>query len=334
MADSTAYQQAWTTPNISITRGGGVNELDVDDGDTVFLAVFGRANTNSSVDPTGFTVVAEASGLAGSTASGIRAVIYRKYVAVAASEPGAYTMTWGTNLNGTVIARSVPGLDPTEPVQVADLLADLGADAAILTPGLTTTADGQVILEFVAMNTSDGVASWAAAGVTEDADVATTAATSRVSAAAGHRTQVTQGATGQTSWSASLVSGTSYGFGLGIALAVGVPAVVASAGPDQTVEAGELVTIDCSASTGPISSRALTQVSGAVTITNYLVGETTATVTFYAPKPPTSSNLVLVLRETVTGPDNSDTDDVTITITPSAGESLRVFILDENGDPT
>lgn len=317
-----------TTPNVSVAKP------TISNGDTVFLAIFTRANVTVTTPPSGFTEVEDASGASSSTASGVRIVVYRKYVATASGEPANYTATMSTNCNGSVICVSVTGADEDEPVIVASFLADgSGSDAVISSPSVTTLADGALLLRFAGMNTSLGVASWAAAGVTEDEDVATVAATSRVSAALGHSTQATAGATGTTDWTASLVSGTTYGPGAGATLAVGVPPVVASAGPNLAVEPGDIVTVDTSGSSGPILSRSIAQVSGAVDISAHIVDGTTASPKFIAPKPPGSTAMALVLRETVVGSGNTSTDDVTITVSPALAESLAVQMLDVNGDP-
>lgn len=317
-----------TTPNVSITAP------TISDGDTVFLAIFTRGNTTVAAPPAGFVEVEEAGGSSSTTASGARIVIYRRYVATASGEPPSYTATMSSNCNGSVICVSVSGADPTEPVQVAAFLADgSGADAVISSPSVTTPADGSLLLRFAAMNTDLGVASWAAAGVTEDEDVATVAATDRVSAVLGHSTQASAGATGTVDWNATLVSGTSYGPGSGSTLAVGIPPVVASAGPDLAVEPGDIVTVDTSASTGPIVSRTLTQVSGDVDVSAHIVGATTATPAFIAPKPVGSTAMPLVFRETVIGSGNTSTDDVTVTVSPALAESLAVQVLDALGDP-
>ncbi len=317
-----------TTANVSIAAP------IISDGDTVFLAIFTRGSTTVATPPAGFTEVEEAGGGSSSTASGARIFVYRRYVATAAGEPANYTATMSTNCNGSVICVSVSGADQDEPVQVAAFLADgSGADAVVSSPSVTTPADGALLLRFAAMNTSVGVASWSAAGVTEDEDVATVASTNRVSAALGHSTQATAGATGTTDWNASLVSGTTYGPAAGATLAVGVPPVVASAGPDLAAEPGDIVTVDTSASSGPIVSRSIAQVSGAVDISDHIVDGTTASPKFIAPKPTGSTAMALVLRETVVGASNTSTDDVTVTVSPALAESLAVQILDALGDP-
>lgn len=322
-----------TSASITTTTAVSVPAPTMADGDTVFLAIFTRATNTLSAEPSGFIGVDSASGATSSSASGVRALVYRRYVATAANEPANYTATIAaTGMHGSVIAVSVSGLDATDPVMVAQFTSDAGSDAVVASPSVTTPAAGALLLRFAAMNTSVGVASWATPDCTEIEDVATVAATNRVSAALGWEDQPTAAATGTAAWTATLVGGsTTYGPGAGITIAVGSPAVVASGGPDQTVEPGELVEVDCTGSTGPILSRNLTQQSGPNSLEAYIVGRTTETPTFYAPAPAGSTPDVYVFRETVTGAGNTATDDVTITVNPSAasaaGPSLRVGVI-------
>jgi hypothetical protein len=319
-----------TTPNVSVAKP------TLSDGDTVFLSIFTRGSVNVATPPSGFTEEADAGGSTGTTASHVRVVTYRRYVATASGEPANYTATMDTNCNGSVVCVSVTGADATNPVQAALFSAQgSNTDAVITAPSVTTTADGALVLSIAAMNTSLGVASWSASGVTEDEDVATVAATSRVSAALGHKTQATAGATTADDWSASLVSGTTYGAGAGVTIAVGIAPVAASAGPDQTVEPGDTVTLDGTATTGAVVSSSWTPDAGnAYNLTGLIKNPTSATATFIAPKPTGAGSMALTFTYEAVGTGNTDTDTVTITVTQPAGASLRVYVLDANGDPT
>ena len=94
-----------------------------------------------------------------------------------------------------------------------------------------------------------------------------------------------------------------------------VEAVVAVAGPDQTVATGATVTLNGSASTGGTLSYVWTPSA-------QLDDFESATPVFTAPDVTTTRNLVFRLE--VTGPDTSDSDDVTITVVGAPNISASV----------
>lgn len=92
--------------------------------------------------------------------------------------------------------------------------------------------------------------------------------------------------------------------------------VVADAGPVQTVQQGQKVTLDGSASTGPVRGWAWAQTGGTgVTLAN----DTTATATFTAPNNPGSTPLDLTFQLTVdNGSGQTSTSTTTVHVAPVA----------------
>lgn len=327
--DSTA-NPITTTANVSVPRP------TLADGCTVLILVDGRGQGTVSVPFAGFEAVPSASGQTSTGASGARVTTFRRYVEVAAGEPANYTCTWDSSLHGSVTAVSIANADPTAPIDVALVQLDAGvsppSDATVVSPSVTTADDDRLIIRHACMTTSVGVASWASPDCTEIEDVASAVSTNRCSGATGWEDQVAAGATGTATWTVTLVGGsTSYGSALGLTVAVAGTQVIADAGGPQDVEPGDTVQLDSSASTGDITSRLWTQLSGDVTV--ILADADQEVATFVAPKPPTSDPMDLVFQVAANGPDDSDTATTTVTVTPTAAPSLGVFRLDANGDP-
>ena len=105
--------------------------------------------------------------------------------------------------------------------------------------------------------------------------------------------------------------------------------VVANAGTDQTVEAGDLVTLDGSASS-PEGITYLWSTTSDITLDN----NTTASPSFNAPD--VEEETVITLELTVSLGDETDTDEVTITITPTEEEetsyTVAFSVTDTNDD--
>lgn len=301
----------WTVPRPTLSNN-----------DWLYIWLFTRGSTTVTTDPTDFDTVPEMTKQSGTTATNIRCYCYRKKITNAGAEPATYTGTLGTNVNGSVIAASISGADGTEPMQVASMVADTGSDATIISPAVSTSTADTLIIRLAAMISTTGITDLNPTALTADEDTAPGAA--RAASALAHVSQPAQGGTGTVTWTAT---GDAFGPALGTTVAFGAAAVVAGAGSDQTIASGTNdVELDGSGSTGSISTYAWTQLSGpAVTITN----PSSETATFDAPTGPAT----LTFRLTVTGPNNSSTDDTTITVNAPTLDSLKIEVLGADGYP-
>jgi len=320
-----------------ITTGtlGTVTKPTITDGSTVLYAVFSRGSNSVTTPPAGFNEILDAGGQTGTTGSAVRAWVFRKYVAVASGEPATYAAQMGAAINGCAIAVSLTGADITDPIQVASFLIDAVNNATVISPDVTAIGDG-LCVRFAAMNTNDGIASWATGDANEVEDVAQAAATNRVGAAAAWDTQVGPGAVGAVSWTVTLVGGSvNYGAAAGITIVVGGALVHANAGANQTVDPGELVTLSGSGSTGVITSRSWDADPGnPFDVEPYWIGETTATATFIAPGNPSPGPWSFTFTHEVVGAENTDSDDIVVTVSEptEGGASLAVQVLNAAGD--
>lgn len=306
-----------TQVSVTTQSVGVINRPTVLNGDWVYLVLATRGSTTVAAPPAGWEPVPEAMGGTSSTASGNRLYTYRHRVTDAGSEPATYTWTMSTSQHGSAVAVSVSGLAAVDPeLAVAYLGDNASADGVVDIPAVNLPTAGALALLIGSMSTSLGVASWSTPGADAKLeDVATTAATNRASMVLASDVIADAGESDPYAFTVTLQSGATFGTSSGLVIAFGVPAVVATAGPDITTAPGELVEIDCSDSSGDILSRNLTQVSGPYDITPYIANRTTDTPTLLAPAPLDSNPGVWVLRETVTGEGNTDTDDMTLTVT-------------------
>jgi len=329
-----AYQDA-TSAVVTTSTNATAAKPTITDGSTVLFAVLSRGSNSVSTPPAGFTEILDAGGQTGSTGSALRAWVWRRHVAVASGEPANYTAVMGAAVNGAVMAVSLTGADATDPIQAASFLIDAVLNATVTCPDITATGAG-ICLRLVGMNTNDGVASWATGDCTEVEDVGQAAATNRVGAAIGWETQGAAGATGVANWTVTLVGGSvNYGASAGISIMVGGSLVTANAGANQTVDPGEVVTLDGTGSLGAITSRSWDADPGnPFNVEPYWTGETTATATFIAPKNPSPGSWAFTFTHEVVGTENTDSDDIIVTVTEptEGGTSLGVQVLDALGN--
>lgn len=312
--------------------GPGVNSVS-----TNLFSVVGRIDTNSGLDaghPTysrtttdgGFVDVQAATdpgksvkaSLPGQPATTLRGAADGSYVArlpfTGATPPDSVTVQNLSDEPQVVLHPKV-----TDLVTVTDATYD--SDARTLT--VTAASSDQAVPPTL---TAQGFGALGAGTQTlspaipdNGSDVATPALTGTVTV--GTRTFTDVAAPPETVQVTSAAGGNSTARVRDIGSAFASDPVGADAGPDQTVQQGQKVTLDGTASTNA-TGFSWTQTSGpAVTLT----GADSATATFTAPTTATTLGFEL----TATGPNGSSTDDITVTVDPVA-----VPVADAGADKT
>lgn len=287
----------------------------VADGDRLLIFAWGRVPTSG--DPAGFDPVLMASS--GGTASHVYLTVWDRLVADAVAEPGSHTVNWTANAFGGWAAVTVGGADPTAPIDAAMALPDLDENATVASPSVDTTVDDCLLLRLAGMNRSGGLAAgaWAPADATKLQDPGNSGTGNRVACAVGWENAGPAGSTGPETWT---VTAASFGLALGATVALAPTDVnLANAGPDQTVDPGELVLLDGTGSAPEVVSWAWTQIAGVPDVTAYMAGADSAEASFFAPQGPTVLTFQLAVSD---GVDN-DTDTVDITINPASAGPIR-----------
>lgn len=242
--------------------------------------------------------------------------------------PADWTITASGGGSGQAIAGAIIPVHGAStvgsPIHVAATGALTGSNSPVNFAGLTTTENDAVYMCVTNIRWNTAVAP--VGSLVELVDIAAAHGTTSNSATlfVGYRQQPTAGAVAAQSatWTGSQ-AWRSDSFAL---LAAGLVAV---AGPDQTVEAGELVILDGSGSTNATTWN-WSQTGGGLPV--ILDNTDTDTASFNAPRPtgaPSTVNIQLEVGDGV----GTDIDTMVVTVNSPIQESLGLFVLDVTGNP-
>lgn len=275
-------------------------------GDQLLLFVSRGANETIPT-PAGWTALATRS------ATSLTVTVFSRVAAVA----GAGTaVSFALTSSGKWIAHLESWQD-TGAVEAVTTSAVTTSAATVVTPIVTTGVNDRFLVEHVVTKTSTPVTDWAPpAGRVNPPRLETyQTGSGAVAAATSDDGPEAAGALGGGTWTADQT--TTQRIAVSLALPPAAPAAtVADAGPDQTVDAGQVVTLDYSGSSPGGGTYATAQLSGtSVTVT----GGTTVAPTFPAPSLTVAEDLVFQL--TYTANSVADTDTVTIGVNASAPPS-------------
>lgn len=297
------------------------------DGDDWYIAVLWRGTITVATPPTDFELVTDATGYSGTTASNARAHVYRKRITNAAGEPASYNVVGSANVFGVGFSWACSGTatDLADAVEVALLAADTGSDSSVASPAVTPTVGGTLLYRLMAMNFPTAGAASGIITPNDATEVFTSPAmpsgTQRVSGGIAYETGPSAGVSSGTEvWA---VGGGEWGPAIGITMALAGVSLTAVGGSDQTVNPGQVVTLDGNSTVGADTlSWALT--SGTYPSAHLIAGS--GTLSFVAPTGPTT----LVFTLTATAGAAEGTDTVTVNVT-AGNAGLEVGVLDGTG---
>lgn len=293
-----------------------------------FVCVSGRGNVNVTTPPTGFDLLASASGNTGTTASSVKAAVYAKKYGPgeAAGAPASVSIVMSANVFGTCFSWRANGGASTIATAIVNALvaADTDNTNTFVSPAITPSVGNTLRYNIgLMLHPTDGFA----AGIIDVAGPATelhaspaiAIGTNRVSGNVAWEDGPDAGvSSGTRLWT---VGGATWGPALGITILVADEALTVVGGSDQTVESGELVTLDAS---GTIGADSLTWslLSGSYPAA-HMIPVGLGIVEFIAPTGPAT----LVFRCTGVQGTTTGTDDVTITVTPATSGIREGYIV-------
>jgi len=182
-ASQTATTTGATSLVINVPAGMQANDL--------LITHIARTGNGAINTPSGWTA-------AGGTNNGVflrQATFYR---VATASEPASYTWTWSGTEAAAGGMSTYYGAKASSALDLVGTAGTANNTTTVTAPGITTTANDALVLAFFASNTNSTFTT--ASGMTERHDVGTTGATSL---ATDDMTQVTAGATGNKTATAS-----------------------------------------------------------------------------------------------------------------------------------
>lgn len=120
-------------------------------GDVMIAQIATDDSTATLPTPSGWTKFAD-DVMAGNGGNGTRQAIYYKVVATAADATGNVTWNHGSNIDSAGAIFTYRGLDTSNPIDAFSGNSAVGGTTSLVATGIDTTADGEVLLAFYAVN--------------------------------------------------------------------------------------------------------------------------------------------------------------------------------------